>query len=189
MALNNRNWFYLFMHLALVFAVCSSVQADQRDQRLDKLFDQLASSEDAAKRLEAENKIWEIWFESGSAEVDELMATAREAADRGKLKTAEQFYDSIIELAPDFAEAWNRRATIRYYQNDYEGSLEDIRHTLILEPRHYGAVWGLGMILGLRQEFEKSIAAFEQLLKIKPHADGIHDRIDLLKQEMAKSSV
>jgi tetratricopeptide (TPR) repeat protein len=189
MALHNRNWFYLFIPLILVCWTFSSAQADQRDQRLDDLFDQLASSEDAEKRLEAENIIWEIWFESGSAEVDELMATAQEAADQGKLEAAEKFYDSIIELAPDFAEGWNRRATIRYYQRDYEGSLEDIRQTLILEPRHYGAVWGLGMILGLRQEFDKSIAAFKQLLKIKPYADGIHDRIDLLKQELTKSAV
>ncbi|MFT5503163.1 MAG: tetratricopeptide (TPR) repeat protein [Gammaproteobacteria bacterium] len=189
MALFNRSWFYLFIHLILIFWMFSSAHADQRDQRLDELFDQLASPDDAVKRQEAENGIWKIWFESGSTEVDELMATALEAADRGKLKAAEQLYNSVIDLAPDFAEAWNRRATIRYYQSDFEGSLEDIRQTLILEPRHYGAVWGLGMILGLRHEFEKSIAAFEQLLRIKPYASGIQDRIELLKLEMSKNSV
>ena len=95
----------------------------------------------------------------------------------------------VIEMAPEFSEGWNRRATVRYYQKDFEGSLDDIQQTLILEPRHFGAVWGLGMILGWKQDFSGAIIAFERLLEINPHARDARPRIEILKQELAKSAV
>ncbi|MBT8435359.1 MAG: tetratricopeptide repeat protein, partial [Gammaproteobacteria bacterium] len=93
------------------------------------------------------------------------------------------------EEVPDFSEGWNRRATVRFYQRDYDGSLEDIEQTLKLEPRHFGAFWGLGMILGSKQDFERAIIAFERLLEIKPNSDDARPRIELLKQELAKQAV
>ena len=95
----------------------------------------------------------------------------------------------VIEEAPEFSEGWNRRATVRFYQRDYDGSLDDIEQTLKLEPRHFGAVWGLGMILGTQHDFERAISAFERLLEIKPNAADARPRIELLKQELAKQSV
>ena len=95
----------------------------------------------------------------------------------------------IIEMAPRFAEGWNRRATVRFYQNDYAGSLDDIEQTLKLEPRHFGAFWGLGMILGSQRDYQRAIGAFEKLLEIKPHARDARPRIELLKQELAKQAV
>ena len=78
---------------------------------------------------------------------------------------------------------------MRFFQRDYDGSLEDIEQTLKLEPRHFGAFWGLGMILGLQQDYQRAISAFEKLLEIKPNSRDARPRIELLKQELARQSV
>ncbi len=171
----------------LVFPVIT--YADQTDGRLGELFSTLQNSQNPEELQSAETSIWEIWFESGEQEIDELMDEAGNAMQAGKLEYAEGLYSRVIEKAPDFSEGWNRRATVRYYRKDYEGSLEDIKRTLILEPRHFGATWGLGMILGSRRDFSGAIAAFERLLQIKPNARDAGPRIELLKQELAKSAV
>ena len=167
----------------------SAVFPDQTDERLDELFQTLQSSNNPSELVSTETSIWEIWFDSGRPEVDQLMDEAGSAVQSGKLEYAEGIYSQVIEKAPDFSEGWNRRATVRYYQKDYNGSLEDIRRTLILEPRHFGATWGLGMILGWKRDFDGAIAAFERLLEIKPNARDARPRIELLKQELAKSAV
>lgn len=175
--------------MALVLCLPLSLGADQTDQRLDGLFQSLRSSQDALALLEAESEIWSIWYESGEESVDSLMLGAADLVKSGNLTEAETIYSQVIERLPQFSEGWNRRATVRYYLGDLEGSLADIEQTLKLEPRHFGAIWGLGMILGSQRQFERAILAFERLLEIKPNARDAQPRIDLLRQEMAKESV
>jgi len=177
------------MTAALVLCFSSIGSADQTDQRLDELFETLQTSQDSEVLLEAEAAIWEIWYESGKETVDAMMLEAAELVRAGDLSGAEEVYSMIIEEAPEFSEGWNRRATVRFYQRDYDGSLDDIEQTLKLEPRHFGAVWGLGMILGTQHDFERAIIAFERLLEIKPNATDARPRIELLKRELAKQSV
>jgi len=117
------------------------------------------------------------------------MLQASELGATGNLTAAEDLYAHIIQLAPNFSEGWNRRATIRFYLQDYDGSMDDIEQTLKLEPRHFGALWGLGMILGLRQDYQRAIYAFEKLLEIKPNSQDARPRIKLLKEALAKQSV
>lgn len=180
----------ILLTLALLASAWSaSAVADQTDERLDLLFEQLRSGSDEQALRQTEAEIWEIWYQSGSDEVDALMLKAAELVQGGELAAAEGIYSRVIDTKPGFSEGWNRRATVRYYQRDYEGSLADIESTLRLEPRHFGAIWGLGMILGRQQEFERAIAAFERLLEIKPNSQDARPRIELLKQEMAKNSV
>jgi len=162
---------------------------DQKDTRLNDLFSILQSSDDPILLQETETRIWEIWHESGRKEIDILMEEASEATQLGKLEYAESIYSRIVDVVPEFSEGWNRRATVRYYQKDYDSSLEDIKQTLILEPRHFGATWGLGMIFGLNRNFPAAIAAFERLLELKPNSQGIKQRIELLRQEMIKGAV
>jgi tetratricopeptide (TPR) repeat protein len=165
------------------------VGADQTDQRLDELFQILQTSGDAGKLFEVESEIWEIWYDSGEAEIDALMQQAGELVGSGDLAAAESIYGEVIERAPSFSEGWNRRATVRFYQQDYAGSLADIEQTLKLEPRHFGAIWGLGMILGLQQDYQRAISAFEKLLEIKPNSQDARPRIEVLKQALARESV
>lgn len=175
--------------IGIVFVFSSNAFADQTDTRLDQLFNVLKSSSNLTELQEVESSIWEIWFDSGVSEIDVLMDEAATAVETGQLKYAEGLYSKVVETVPEFSEGWNRRATVRFYQQDYEGSLEDIQRTLILEPRHFGATWGLGMILGSRREFTGAIAAFERLLEIKPNARDARPRLELLKKELAESSV
>lgn len=172
-----------------VFVSPAVTLSDQTDTRLDSLFTTLQNSQDPEELQVAETGIWEIWFESGKGDVDSLMEEAGAAVQVGKLAYAEGLYSQVIDKAPEFSEGWNRRATVRYYQEDFEGSMDDIQRTLRLEPRHFGATWGLGMILGLQRDFSAAIAAFERLLELKPNAQDVKQRIDLLKEELAKSSV
>jgi tetratricopeptide (TPR) repeat protein len=166
-----------------------TVYADQTDARLDKLFVTLQNSDNAEELLEAETNIWDIWFHSGEEEIDNIMERAGVAAQRGNLAYAERLYSEVIDKAPDFSEGWNRRATVRFYSQNFEGSLDDIERTLLLEPRHFGATWGLGMILGIQQDFSGAIVAFERLLKIKPNARDARARIEQLKKKLTESSV
>jgi len=177
------------LSLGIVLIFSRPVFSDQTDKRLDELFSVLQSSEDQTVLQTTESSIWEIWFDSGKPEIDLLMKEAGTAVQSGKLDYAEGLYSQVIEKLPNFSEGWNRRATVRFYQKDYDGSLEDIHHTLVLEPRHFGATWGLGMILGSRRDLIGAIAAFERLLEIKPNALDARPRIELLKQELAKSAV
>jgi tetratricopeptide (TPR) repeat protein len=173
--------------LALCFPMIGS--GDQTDQRLGTLFQTLQTSQDTAILLETEAAIWEIWYDSGQEEIDAMMLDAGERVRRGELDVAESIYSRVIEELPGFSEGWNRRATVRFYQRDYDGSLDDIQQTLRLEPRHFGAFWGLGMILGSQHDFQRAISAFEKLLEIKPSSSDARPRIELLKQEMAKQTV
>ncbi|MDH3380181.1 MAG: tetratricopeptide repeat protein [Gammaproteobacteria bacterium] len=163
--------------------------ADQSDQRLDELFVILQSNKSSVELRQAESDIWAIWFDSGREDIDRLMSEAGKAVQSGDLAQAEVLYSQVIELVPEFSEGWNRRATVRYYRQDYEGSLDDIRLTLQLEPRHFGAIWGLGMILGRKRDFTGAIAAFERLLELKPNSRDARPRIELLKKELAKTAV
>lgn len=163
--------------------------SDQTDQRLDGLFQTLQTSQDSTVLGETESTIWEIWYESGEDGIDTLMLEAAQLVRVGDLADAESIYSRVIDTMPNFAEGWNRRATVRFYQNDYAGSLADIEQTLKLEPRHFGAIWGLGMILGSQRDYQRAISAFELLLEIKPNAGDARPRIELLKQELAKEVV
>ena len=174
---------------AIVLFIPSISYSDQNDPQLDPLFTTLKTSENVTELQETETDIWAIWFESGRKEVDTLMEKAGIAVQSSQLAEAEKLYSQVIELAPGFSEGWNRRATVRYYRNDYIGSLVDIKRTLALEPRHFGAIWGLGMILGWERDFSGAITAFERLLEIKPNARDAKPRIQLLKQALMESSV
>jgi tetratricopeptide (TPR) repeat protein len=181
----------LVLQVAVALVLCFPMicSGDQSDQRLDQLFQTLKSSQDATVLMETEGAIWDIWYESGKQAIDSLMLEAAELVHAGDLGGAESVYARIIEQAPGFSEGWNRRATVRFYRRNYDGSLEDIEQTLKLEPRHFGAFWGLGMILGSQRDFQRAISAFEKLLEIKPNARDAGPRIELLKQELAKESV
>jgi tetratricopeptide (TPR) repeat protein len=179
----------LWLTAALTLLGSATVGADQTDQRLDDLFQSLQTSSDSEKLIEVEAAIWEIWYHSGEEEIDSMMIQAAALVDSGNLIAAETLYGSIIQQSPGFSEGWNRRATVRFYQRDYDGSLADIQQTLKLEPRHFGAIWGLGMILGLQQDYQNAILAFEKLLEVKPNSVDARPRIKQLKEALARESV
>lgn len=162
--------------------------ADQTDNRLDDLFATLQSDGSVAVQQETIVSIWTIWYQTDNQQIDTLMQEGEQAVRSGELKKAEGIFTQIIEKSPDFSEGWNRRATVRYNLQDYAGSLEDIKQTLALEPRHFGAIWGKGMILGLQRDFAGAIDAFKQMLQVAPYSDDAKQRIELLEKEIRKNT-
>lgn len=157
--------------VALTLTLClygHSARGDQTDPRLPELFAQLASSEDVARSQAIEREIWGIWLTTNRAEIAALLDEGVRAMGGGDIAVAIERFDKIIEQAPDFAEGWNKRATALYLKQDYAGSMRDIERTLALEPRHFGAISGMGLILMATGDRYGAMNAFEQVLKINP---------------------
>jgi tetratricopeptide (TPR) repeat protein len=167
----------------------SSAQADQHDRRLDTLFPRLlrASSISEVHKLQA--RIWSIWYETTNRAARRLFFTSTQKMQIGDIRGALRDLDELVRVAPDFAEGWNRRATLYYLIGDYQASLSDINHTLALEPRHFGALSGLGLIEAERGNDRAAIDAFERVLQINPHDTPAMGNLLILKKRLAKKSI
>jgi tetratricopeptide (TPR) repeat protein len=152
-------------------------QAEHGDHTysLDTLFDALkiAPDEDSAKAIE--DRIWAKWMVSGSDTCNLLMERVNSAADGKDYDLAIKLLDAIIEIRPNYVEAWNRRATLYYLKQDYGHALADIREVLAREPRHFGALAGLGVILQDVGDDKDALEAYRKALAINPHLDHIPD--------------
>ena len=155
-----------------------------RADRLDALFAELkrAPSSEAAQRTV--DKIQAEWAESGSATVDLMLLWASQAVTGDRNAAAFDFLDQAILLKPDFAEAWNRRATLNYITSDYGKSLADIERTLQLEPRHFGALMGLGAILEATDRKRQALEAYLRVLDISPTLKPAQDAVGRLSEEL-----
>ena len=139
-----RACFARMMAAAMLALAGAAASADQTDERLDALFELLRTTADADAAQAAEQQIWRIWIESGRNDIDALMVEGIVAMSSQRLEDAITIFSQITERAPEFAEGWNKRATAYYLNEDYVASVEDIRRTLALEPRHFGAISGMG---------------------------------------------
>jgi len=123
------------------------------------------------------------WSKSGSPAFDLLLKRGQEAMQSGDIKAAIGHLTALTDLDPDFAEGWNARATAFYLAGLYGPSLSDIRHVLALNPRHFGALAGLGMILQDTGHRDKAIKAFRASLAIHPHQDSIRHALEELEKK------
>ena len=151
---------------------------------LDFLFGALkaAPDEDSAKAVEA--RIWSIWLQTPSDTAALLMMRAKAATDAKQLDLAVKLLDAVIKLRPDYVEAWNRRATLYYLQNDYTRSLTDIQQVLAREPRHFAALAGLGMIMQDLGDDKRALDAFRKALAINPHLERVPDLVKTLSEKV-----
>ena len=169
----------------LAVAAARPALADQNDPRLPQLFDVLRKSDNSRKIEQTEAQIWRIWSRHGeSASVDRLMQRAQMLMAADQVALAADIYDAIIKRDPEFAEGWNRRATLRFMTGDYDGSVADIQKVLALEPRHFGALAGLGMIYMAVDEPEGALRAFEAALAIHPHLPAARAHAGFLREQM-----
>jgi tetratricopeptide (TPR) repeat protein len=166
-----------------------AANADQTDPRLDELFVKLRNAETGVAAQLAQQKIWQIWTETDDEAVQSLMAASARALDRRDYAAALRTLGTVVQLAPDYAEGWNRRATARWLAGDYEGALEDIDRVLRLEPRHFGALAGRGMCLRDLGKLEAAVDAFDEALEINPHARGARINREILLQELERSRI
>ncbi len=135
-------------------------------------------------RESAEQAIWRIWARSGDESVDRLYAVGVHQMEEGELRQGIVTFTRIIEQKPEFAEAWNKRATIYFLKNDYGHAMADIAETLKREPRHFGAWAGLGMILRETGDKKRAYEAFKHALAINPQLDTVKKAFDDLKPEV-----
>lgn len=167
--------------LTLVFLALTSVA--QADERLDQLFAALATAgEDEWEALE--DDIWAIWSQSGSPAMDLLLERGRQAVVAGETAVAIEHLSALVDHAPDFPEGWNARATAFFHAGEYGLSLADIRRTLALEPRHFGAIAGLGMILEELGEEAAALAAYRRGAALHPRRTSFVEGIERLERKV-----
>ena len=151
----------------------SNVNAEDRKSELDKLFFKLKNSKNLPSAQIVEKKIWEIWLihpsdDSRGFRLTELLTQGSSLMEMGELNKAYQLFTTIIATEPDWSEAWNKRATVLYLMNQYQSSLDDIKITLTLEPRHFAALSGQALNYIELKQYEKAIQSYKAAQKIYP---------------------
>jgi tetratricopeptide (TPR) repeat protein len=155
-----------------------------RTRGLDFLFGALKAAPDEASAKHVEARIWALWMQTPSDTAALLMSRAKAAVDAKQADVALKLLDSVIKLRPEYVEAWNRRATIYYLQNDYGRSLSDIEQVLSREPRHFGALAGLGMIMQDLGDDKRALDAFRKALAINPHLERVPELVKTLTEKV-----
>jgi len=148
---------------------------------LDDLFARLPTAE-AREADRIEREIWIEWSKSGSPAMDLLLERGRDAMAAGAPDVAVEHLTALIDHAPDFAEGWNARATAYFQTGDLGPSISDIGHVLTLNPRHFGALAGLGMIFEQLDQPQKALEVYRAALAINPHLNDVKDSVERLEK-------
>ena len=181
MILNSMRHVSIYPGLVLLTLLLTPVMADQNDPRLNTLFETLQSAPNPLIASKTEQEIWRVWHSSPNDEAHTMMVAARRALDEGDFDRAIETLNALIQSNPDFAEAWNQRAIVRYLGGDFEGSLRDVNRTVALEPNHFGAYSGMGQCYIRLDQPERALEAFETALDIHPWLANVRQQIDMLR--------
>ena len=176
-----RAWYQILLIVGML-ALPTAAVADQNDSRLDELFGALQVVKTPHEARMVERVIWGVWLESGSATVDLLMKQVLQAMNEERLDDALEVLDTVVELKPDYAEGWNKRATVYFLLGRYPESISDVDRTLDLEPRHFGALSGLGMIFSQLDDDPRALDAYERALMVNPHLPGAKAAVERLRK-------
>lgn len=168
------------MRIEQVLATMLTARAPATPE-LDALFERLRNAGDPHDRADAEQRIWTIWSSHEDADAARAMAAAITALEAGNLVVADRQLNTMIDRWPNWAEAWNKRATLRFIQEQDLGSLEDIERTLALEPRHFGALSGFGQICVRARDLGSALLAFEHAIAINPNMDSVQRAAEALR--------
>jgi tetratricopeptide (TPR) repeat protein len=152
-------------------------------EALAKLFE-----DDLAEVARAEEALWRMWCQSGNAEIDALLVEGVEAMERRDFAEAERLFTRIVGRAPDFAEGWNKRATVRYLAEDYEGSIADCEATLARKPHHFGALSGQGLCHVALGQHRQAADLFRRTLAVHPQLDAARRNLRLALAEAVKGN-
>ena len=170
----------------LLFAF--SIKADQNDARLENLFEILSKTESDIQINEVTSSIWDIWYETNDPLIEADFYRGLESMRTGDLLMAVAFFTRVIEKNPNFAEGWNKRATVYYMLGKFDASMMDIHETLKLEPRHFGAMDGMGLIFIHLEQFDKAIDIYDQMLKIFPNNSSTKQKKEMLINRSSESA-
>ncbi|MEM9105453.1 MAG: hypothetical protein AAGC96_07330 [Pseudomonadota bacterium] len=160
-----------------------------RSDRLNDYFSKLKREAKPASARRIADRIWAEWRRSDSATANQLMDWANEAINDKRYYTALDLLDQIIVLTPDYAEGWNRRATLHYMMNNHAKSMADIHVVLQLEPRHFGALMGMASILTAAGSEEAALGTYLKVLEVYPAMREAQDRVSELSEELAGDEI
>lgn len=166
---------------------CSTdpVRSGDRSASLDALFRRLQTTQSAEEAQMIEVTIRHVWAQSGRNTVDSLMSHAVERVHAGDYPNALKALNRVVVQAPEYAEGWNLRATVHYLRDEYGDALGDIEHVLALEPRHFGALAGLGRIFLELEDKKAALRAFQAALAINPHLADVREEMNDIQEELA----
>ena len=170
--------------VAVLIFYSNLVPADQTDDRLETLFITLSSSSDKQVIRATENQIWDIWFAHPNSDVERLMQIGVQRMNANRQSEAMIIFSQLVENFPDYAEAWNRRATLHYILGNYQESIDDIERVLSLEPRHFGALSGLGLVYLQLDQLRKAKEAFEDLIKVHPNSPNARENLRRVNEDL-----
>jgi tetratricopeptide (TPR) repeat protein len=167
----------------------SSALTDQTDPRLRSLFEQLktAPGPDAASSIE--DQIWTIWLEPSDPTIGLLLTNGISALSLGEHQVALEMFDELVMRAPNFAEGWNKRATVHYLLDNLQESLADINATLELEPRHFGALSGRGLVYAKLGDLERALTAFKEALEVSPQSLGPRANVKAIRALLGQRDI
>lgn len=160
--------YLLLLQASLIWIILANPGHASQD-KLDALFVQLKNAPDESRAREAENAIWQQWLLSGDEQIDAMMRDAMRRRSSYDFDGALDVLNEVIALKPDYPEAWNQRATVYFHQQQYEQSLEDVARALELEPRHFGAMAGRGVIRYFQGKPALAIQNIQQAAKYHPY--------------------
>jgi tetratricopeptide (TPR) repeat protein len=180
---------FLSYLVAACLALTLPALAKQGDERLDGLFERLQRTSNPLEAKVVEQAIWQIWLQSGSDTVDLLMANGTNAMSEGDYPKALKMFDSVVQVDPGYAEGWNKRATLYFLMGDFQSSMGDIQKTLELEPRHFGALSGLGQILDRLDDAPGALKAYRRALAADPQMESVRERVKELTLKVKGSPI
>ena len=178
-----------FILSVFFFLSLSAAFADERKKQLDKLFNEL-KTDNSVLTFEVEQKIWKIWSTHPKKnELTLMLSEGSTLVKNDKLNEAVNIFTKVIELDPNWAEAWNKRATVLYLLGEFQKSQNDIDNVLKLEERHFGALAGQGLVNIQLKNYEKAIMSYEKAQKIYPTMKSPKIMIKEIKELIKKQSI
>jgi tetratricopeptide (TPR) repeat protein len=142
--------------------------------------------DDRARAARAEAALWAMWCRSGRLELDAQLTEATAAMERREFDAAERVLTRLVEAAPDWAEAWNKRATVRYLATDYAGSIADCEETLARKPHHFGALAGQGLCHMALGQYQPAATMFRRAVEVHPHLDSVRQNLRTALAEVVR---
>ena len=142
--------------------------------------------DDPIRAARAAGMLWQMWHRSGDPQLDALLRQGIDAMGRQQVDQAEAFFTRLIQVAPAFAEGWNKRATTRFLAKDYTGSIADCRETLARNPNHFGALSGQGLCHMALEQYREAADLFRRALAVHPHLDGARANLRTALNEVVK---
>jgi tetratricopeptide (TPR) repeat protein len=166
--------------------VAAAAELKERAERLAALFARLTSTNDAVEGDTIVEEIWRVWLDSGRPEIDAILQEALALVETGQPQAAMPLLDSIVERAPEWAEGWNKRATVLYLLDEYDRSLADIDKVLVLEPRHFGALAGRGLIHIAQENYRAALDDYRRARAANPFLQGAAQMIPTLERRVGE---